>query len=129
MEFVFEVIVQFCGELLLQVIFESLIELGFHSLADTVKKPRNAFLSGIGFVLWGAIAGGISLLIVPKSLISDPVFRQINLVLTPLAAGVVMMLIGRERTKRGQILVKLDRFGYAFVFALSMAVVRYTWAS
>jgi hypothetical protein len=128
MEFVFEVIFQFCGELLLQVIFESLIELGFHSLADTVKKPRNALLSGIGFVLWGAIAGGISLLIVPKSLISDPVFRQINLVLTPLAAGAVMMLIGRERTKRGQILVKLDRFGYAFVFALSMAVVRYTWA-
>jgi uncharacterized SAM-binding protein YcdF (DUF218 family) len=82
-------------------------------------------LSTAGFVLWGTMAGGISLLILPQSLISNLVFRKINILVTPLVAGGVMLLIGRQRDKRGQNLVRLDRFGYAFVFALAMAVVRY----
>ena len=53
MEFIFEIIFQFLGELLLQLIFEFLVELGVHSLADTLKRPKNAVLSTIGFVLWG----------------------------------------------------------------------------
>ena len=128
MEFIFEILLQFLGEILLQVIFEFLAELGARSLADSVKRPKNAVLSAIGFTVWGAMAGGISLLILPKSAISNLVFRQINLLVTPLVAGGVMMLIGRQRGKRGQSLVRLDRFGYAFAFALAMAVVRYIWA-
>jgi len=128
MEFIFEILLQFLGEILLQVIIEFLAELGVRSLADTLKRPKNAVLSTIGFVLWGAMAGGISLLILPKSTISNLVFRQINVLVTPLVAGGVMMLIGRQRSKRGQSLVRLDRFGYAFAFALAMAVVRYIWA-
>lgn len=129
MEFLFEILLQFFGELLLQVIFEALAELGVHSLSNTLKQPRSAVLSSIGFVLWGTIAGGLSLLIAPKSLISDVAFRQVNLILTPLLAGAIMMWIGRQRDKRGQVLVRLDRFGYAFIFAFAMALVRYLWAA
>lgn len=128
MEFIFEILLEFLGEILVQVGFEFLAELGARSVADTLKKLKNPVLSGIGFILWGAMAGGISLLILPKSMISNLVFRQINVLLTPLVAGGVMMLIGRQRGKRGQSLVRLDRFGYAFAFALAMAVVRYIWA-
>ena len=128
MEFIFEIVLQILGEILLQIGFEFLAELGFRILADPFKKPKNAVLSTIGFALWGAMAGGISLLIISKSPISNLAFRKINLFLTPLAVGGVMMLVGRERGKRGQILVKLDRFGYAFVFAFAMAIVRYIWA-
>lgn len=99
--------------------------MGLHSLADTVKRPKNPLLSTIGFILWGAMAGGISLLIFPTSPISNLLFRKINILVTPVAVGGVMMLIGRQRDKRGQNLVRLDRFGYAFVFALAMAIVRY----
>ena len=129
MEFIFEILLQFLGEILLQVGFEFLAELGAHSLADTLKKPKNPVLSAIGFILWGAVAGAISLLILPSSVISNPVFRQINVLVTPLVAGGVMMLIGRQRGKRGQSIVRLDRFGYAYAFALAMAVVRYVWAA
>ena len=128
MEFIFEIVLQFLGEILLQVGFEFLAELGAHSLADTLKKPKNPVLSAVGFILWGAVAGAISLLILPNSVISNPVFRQINVLVTPLVAGGVMMLIGRQRGRRGQSLVRLDRFGYAFAFALAMAVVRYIGA-
>lgn len=128
MEFLFEIVLQILGEILVQVGFEFLAELGLHSLADTFEKPKNPVLSTIGFVLWGALAGGISLFIMPSSLISNLAFRKINLFLTPLAVGGVMMLVGRQRDRRGQILVKLDRFGYAFVFAFAMAIVRYLGA-
>jgi len=128
MEFIFEIIVQILGELLLQFVFEFLAELGFHSLEDTFKRSKNPVLSTIGFVLWGAMAGGISLLIFPKSAITNLAFRKINVFVTPLLAGGVMMLIGRQRGKRGQRLVGLDRFGYAFAFAFAMAIVRYAWA-
>jgi len=128
MEFLFEILFQFAGEILLQVVFELLAEIGVHSLGEPFKRPRNAVLSTIGFIVWGAIAGGISLLILPKSPISNLALRQLNLLLAPLAAGGIMMLVGRRRDKKGQSLVKLDRFGYAFVFALAMAIVRYIWA-
>ncbi len=128
MEFLFEITLQFLGEILLQVLFEFLTEMGFRSLANTFKKPRNPVLSTIGFILWGAMAGGISLLILPKSPISNLGFRKVNVIVTPLIVGGIMMLIGQHRDKRGQILVKLDRFGYAFVFAFTMAIIRYIWA-
>lgn len=128
MEFLFEIIFQFAAEILLQACFELLAELGFHSLADTFRRPRNPVFSTIGFILWGAIAGAVSLLIFPSSPIADPMLRQINLVATPLAVGIVMAMIGRTRLKRGQGLVRLDQFGYAFVFAFAMALVRFIWA-
>jgi hypothetical protein len=127
MEFIFEILLQFFGEILLQLLFELIAELGLRSLTAPFEKPKNAVLSAIGFALWGAIAGGISLLVFPNSPITSIEFRKVNLILTPLIVGGVMMLIGRERDKRGQILVRLDRFGYAFVFAFTMAVVRFIW--
>ena len=129
MELIFEIIFQFVGELLLQAFFELLAELGFHSLANTLKRRRNPALSTIGFTIWGLIAGGISLLIFPTSHIHDPMLRKVNLVVTPLALGLVMMFIGQFRQKKGQDLVRLDQFGYAFVFAFAMAVVRFIWAA
>jgi hypothetical protein len=127
-EFIFEIIFQFLGEMLLQLTFECLAELGMHSLGDTFRKPRNPLLSTIGFILWGAISGGISLLILPHSAIANPNYRVANLILTPTIAGLIMMLIGRKRSKKGATIVALDRFGYAFLFAFSMAVVRFIWA-
>ncbi len=129
MEFIFEVFLQFFGEILLQIFFELFVEFGFHSLADTVRKPRHPVLSAIGFILLGAIAGGISLWLFPTSVIKNPDFRMLNLFITPVLVGGVMMLIGKIRSKKGQNLVRLDRFGYAFVFAFSMALIRFIWAA
>jgi len=129
MEFIFEILFQFLGEILLQAVFELLAELGIRSLADTLRRPRHPALSTLGFTLWGLVAGGISLLIFPNSPIHEPLLRAANLVVTPVALGFAMMLVGRIRLKKGQDLVRLDRFGYAFVFAFAMALVRYIWAA
>ncbi|MBA4088733.1 MAG: hypothetical protein C0491_13175 [Novosphingobium sp.] len=129
MELVFELIFQIFGEILLQVLFELLAELGLRAMADPLRKPRTPAFSVVGYTLWGLIAGGISLFLFPASAIRDPAFRATNLVVTPLAIGAVMALIGKARNKRGQLLVRLDSFGYAYLFAFSMALVRFIWAS
>jgi hypothetical protein len=129
MEFLFEALFQFGGELILQLAFELLVELGFHSVRDTMKRPRNPVLSSIGFILLGTVAGGLSLMILPHSPIANPDLRLANLFVAPILLGVAMVLVGRLRAKKGQNLVRLDRFGYAFVFAFAMALVRFVWAS
>lgn len=128
MEFIFEALFQFLGELLLQGGIELLVELGLHAVEDGLKRPRSPVVSAIGYLLLGALAGGLSLLILPHSAIASPLLRQGNVLVTPLAVATVMMLIGRRRDRKGQTLVRLDRFGYAFAFAFAMALVRYFFA-
>ena len=125
MEFLLEALFQFVGEILLQILFEAIAEFGFHSVKETLKRPKNPFVATAGFFLWGALAGGISLLIFPLSFIASTHLRLLNLLVTPIAAGGIMGLLGKLRQRRGQVLVGLDRFFYAFAFALAMALVRY----
>ncbi len=125
MDFLFELILQVLGEFLLQVLVETAFEIGVRSLADTYRRRHNPLLATIGYAMWGAIAGGISLLFLPHPLVTGPVFRRVGLVAIPLMSAVAMSLIGRWREGKGQNLVKLDRFGYAFVFAFAMTLVRF----
>ena len=129
MEIIFEVILQFLGELLLQIVFQFLVELGFHSLENSLRRRPNPALATIGYVIWGLMAGGISLWILPESIIEAPMLRLMNLIAAPVAVGLLMTLIGRLRVRKGQNLVRLDQFGYAFVFAFAMAFVRFAWAA
>ncbi len=125
MELVFEVLLQFFGEIFLQLVVQVLAELGLHSLGDTFQRRKHPIWSMIGFTLWGAIAGGVSLLAFPHSAIAKPAFRFLNVFVTPVIVGAVMALIGQTRLRRGQVLVRMDRFGYAFTFAFWMAFVRF----
>ncbi len=129
MEILFEVVFQFLGELLLQVVAQLILELGFHSLAAPFRPARNPIWPIIGFTLWGAAIGALSLWPFPRSFIHDSTFREINLFVTPVVVGIVMWVVGRIRLKKGQDLNRLDRFGYAFTFAFAMAFIRYNWAA
>lgn len=129
MELILEVIIQFLGEILLQMLFELMAEMGLRSLSNPFQRPRNNAFSAVGFTLYGAAAGIVSLWIFPSSAFSRDDLRAVNLIVTPCAVGAIMMLIGKVRDKKDQRLVRLDRFFYAFIFAFSMALVRFIWAS
>jgi len=124
-------IVPFLGEMLVEAVFWLLAEWGLHSLAEPFRRPRNPVRSTIGLALWGAAAGALSLWIFPHSALHDPLYRRINLLLTPAAVAGLVTLVGRIRRGKGQAPVSLDRFGYAFVFAFAfaMALVRFVWAA
>jgi hypothetical protein len=129
MEAFLEVILQIFFELFLQLIGEVACEFGLQSLSEIFERKPNPWLAGIGYILLGAAVGALSLLVARSTFIHHSTLRIANLFLTPLLAGLLMAAIGHWRRKRGQDLIRLDRFGYGFLFAFSMALVRFLYAS
>ena len=78
----------------------------------------------IGYAVWGAIAGAISLWIFPTAFIANYTLKVINLAITPVVVAGLMTLVGFLRKKNGRELIRLDHFGYAFVFAFAMSAIR-----
>jgi hypothetical protein len=120
---------QFLGELLLQGIAELFAEFIGHSIKEPFRRPSpiHPWLAAIGYAFFGALAGAISLWLLPTLFITSHGLRLFNLFLTPLLAGLLMAWLGAWRQKRQQEIIRLDRFSYGFCFALAMAVVRFTW--
>lgn len=114
-------------ETVIVIIFEFLGEVGLRTLGEPFRRDRpvNPFFAVIGYAIFGAVAGWISLLIFPTLFLTGHLHREINVIVTPFLAGLVMCGVGAWRRKRDEELIRLDRFGYGYVFALAMAVVRY----
>ena len=124
----FEFLFQLLAEFLLQIIGQALAELGLHMVAEPFRKSPDPWIAAIGYTLLGIVIGGVSLLLFPTYFTPPGTARMINLVLTPIAVGGCMMAIGAWRTKLGQPLLRIDRFSYGYLFALSLALVRYWFA-
>ncbi len=123
LEFLFEVL----GEFVFQIILEAMAEAGLHVVAKPNRKPPNPFLAAIGYAVFGAIAGGLSLLIFPHNFVPAP-WRITNTLVTPVAAGLLMSALGAWRERRGQDRIRIDRFAYGYLFALGLGVVRFFYA-
>jgi hypothetical protein len=124
LEFLFEV----AGEFLLQIVLEVLVEFGFHAIKEPLRKRPEPWLAAVGYLLFGVILGGLSLLVVANHWVASKALRVANLVLTPIAAGGFMSLLGAWRARRGQAVLRIDRFAYGYLFALGVAVVRFWFA-
>ena len=124
-----EILFEIFGELILQVLFEALAAVGVHLRQKEPAKPRSPVLLVVGYAVLGVLAGLLSLLVVSHSLAHSPTARLATLLLVPLLAALVTVLIGRLRLRKGQAPADMDRFMYAYLFALGMACVRYLGAS
>jgi len=122
-----EALLEIVGEFLLQVLLEALAEIGLHALAEPFRKTPNPVVAALGYLLLGLIAGGLSLLIVPTHFTPN-IWRIANLVMTPLAIGLIMLLIGSWRAKHGLSVLRIERFAYGYLFALAVALVRFFFA-
>ena len=122
-EFLFEVL----GEFILQCLIQVSAELGFHTVAETFQRKPNPWMAAIGYGLFGAILGGLSLLVFPNHLVVGG-WRIFNLVAAPIVTGFFMCLMGKWREKRGDELLRIDRFSYGYLFALSFALIRFYFA-
>ena len=124
LEFLFEIL----GEFFFQLLLQALTEAGLHAWADPLRKPANPVLAAIGYALFGAMAGGLSLLIFPHNFVPAP-WRIANMLVTPVAAGWMMSALGAWRERRGQSRIRIDRFAYGYLFALGLGLVRFFYAS
>ena len=128
MEFILELLFEIFGEFILQFIFEALSEAGLHLFKGPAQaRASSPWLAIAGYALLGALCGGLSLWIFPSFFIRSHGGRGIGLVVTPLLAAGAMALMGAWRRKRGEQLIRLDRFTYGYVFAFAMAAIRFSF--
>lgn len=122
-----ELLIEMLFEACLQIFGEVLVELGLRSLAQPFEKreSRNPVLAFVGYFIFGAVTGGVSLLLFPRSFVSHSRFHGLSLFLAPLLAGLTMSGLGRWRQRHGKPVYRLDSFAYGFIFAFGMALVRF----
>lgn len=129
MEAGLEILLELLLELLFQLFGELLIELGLQAVAEPFRRQPNVWLAVAGYLVLGAGVGALSLWLFPAHLTRDGWPRLVNLVVTPLLAGGAMALIGRWRARRGDPVLRIDRFACGYLFALAVAVVRFNFAT
>ncbi len=123
-----EVLLQWLVELIVQVLGEVLVEAGLQSVAEPFRREPRPAVAVIGYTLFGLVLGAASLLLVHQHMMPDGPWRWINLMVTPVAAGFVMTQVGAWRQRRGQPVLRIDRFAYGYLFALAFAAVRFKYA-
>jgi hypothetical protein len=128
--FILELLFEFFGEFALQVFFEALAQAGVHAVRHPDHEPRqvNRWLVALGYALFGAFGGALSVWLLPHYLLRAHVARVAYLLIAPVAVGCLMAALGHWRSRRGLALAGIDRFAFGYVFALAFAVVRFVFA-
>lgn len=67
----------------------------------------------------------MSVMIFPHHLIRPSRMYPISLLISPILTGLLMAQIGRTVRKFGRQSVRIESFGYGFIFALAMGLVRF----
>lgn len=121
----FEILV----EILLQLAFNVLLELGIESIKHSVKQRKEAdpILAGLGYILLGGVLGGISAFAVPWRITRGVPLRLLGLALYPVICGTVMRALGERRRRRGFETTRLTSFWGGACFAFGMSVARFFW--
>jgi hypothetical protein len=122
-------------ELFLEIFFEAAFEFGAESIGALVWRGlaavfdtsefKNPLLAAFGYVFLGGVAGGLSLLFFPHSLVHRSRVPGLSVVISPVLAGLGMSLVGSTLRKRNKKAMQIESFGYGFAFAFGMALVRF----
>ncbi len=112
-----------------QIIFEIAASFGWESLKDSLRREREAtpFLAGVGQLLMGAAAGGLSLVVFGARLTRPAVFPGISLIASPIGTGLAMHWLGELWRSRGEDRPAMFTFRGGATFAFGMALVRFLY--
>ena len=117
------------GESLLQLVFEILVDFGFRAVVESAESAgRNRVLRLLGYFCLGAIAGGLSLLLIPNHMVRDTWMRVAIVAVIPVLAGWLMSVIGQRRESKGRVRRQLESWASGYSFALAMSLVRFFFA-
>ena len=127
-----EIIIELLAQLVFEIVLQGIFELGGCGIVSIFRKDDatvNPWLTICGYVLMGAIAGGISIWLIPMHLLKSPILQILNLAITPIALGFMFEVLGRWKTNHDEPRFAVDRFSYGFTFALTMGLIRYFFAA
>ena len=120
---IFEIVGEFLAELILAALADLLSRLLRRFFVDLYRM--GPVLSGVLIALAGCAAGLISIGAFPHPIFPPRRFHGVSLLISPIAAGFGMSLIGWMVRRRGGRRSRIETFRYGFVFALAMAIVRF----
>ena len=131
MEIVFEIIFGLLGELLLSVIGETLVELGFHSLSEAPSNrvSRRVFF-GFVYAVGGVVLGALSLKLIPLLVFGNPAIGVIYFIAAPILAGLALCLVNwlmNYGIDDRAAFFQVKKFVYGVLFALMFSITRATF--
>ena len=126
LELLFSLVFDVLGQLLFEVLAEFGLET-FKQAVGRTPQQRSPILAGVGHLLLGHLAGGLSLLLIPQSLVPPGPLPGLSLVLSPLITGSVMQTIGDLVAERRSERPVLFTFRAGALFAFGMALVRFAY--
>lgn len=127
MEILFELLL-LLGQLVLEVFAEALLDLGLSGLRDALgRRNRSPSLAAMGYLILGALVGGLSLWLWPQRLLRSGPVPGLSLLLSPVAGGAAMEAWGRYRRGGGHATTNLATFLGGAAFALGYAMARFTY--
>lgn len=127
MEEMLTVIIQFVLELLLEVLAN--LPFDWPSRKRSEPESGNTLLHSLPWCGGGALLGGLSLLLLPHSLIRLPALRIANLLLAPPLSGAVSWWLTQQRSRGNANLLPRYHFWRAFSFTLGLVAVRFAYVS
>ena len=132
MEELLIVILQVSLEIVAQVLLELPWDLALGSgerRSDAVEKKPNYLAWSISSLVVGALVGGVSLLVVPHTLIRSSQFRVAYLFLAPIASASTALLLSRIQRSGNRAWVRPTMHGLcAFLFAVTLTTIRFAYA-
>jgi hypothetical protein len=114
-----EVLVEVAGEVITTSIFR------FFRNAFDESRTFGPMLAVAGFFVLGVVFGGLSLLMVPHSLVHPSKIHGISLIVSPVITGLLMACAGYVRRRYYHDALRIESFGFGFTFALGMAIIRF----
>ena len=114
-------------QFVIEVLAQSLISLPF-DYCTTRDGPMSRATVATLALIGGALVGGVSVALVPFSMLQSSWLRVASLLGSPLVAGWLGHRIATRRADRGDAVEPVDHFWYAFAFTFGLAAVRFAYA-
>ena len=118
-----------------EVLFEAFIEIVCEGLTSLLTRRISKLFKSISDVnpiattfalgMLGALVGFLSVVVYPHPLVHPSRLHGVSVIASPLITGFVMAQLGRLLRNHGRKVVPIESFGYGFMFALAMALVRF----
>lgn len=120
-------LVELFGELILQVLSEVVLRVLF-SFTAPKEYHLPPWVTLLGWICIGALAGMLSLAVLPQFLIRDAYARVAALILIPVLMGLLTWCMGQLQDARDRLRLPMDTFWFGYGFGMSFQLVRYMGA-
>jgi hypothetical protein len=119
-------VIEILLEFLLSGVLDVLLELLYQGFGTSRNaRDRHPVLGGLGVLVIGGVAGGLTTLAIPNRLFGSPILPGASLLISPMLNGLLMHRYGMWRTRRQLGHSFIATFWGGALFSFGFAAVRF----